>query len=411
MSATAGCLEQMSNRGVGRMAKNLLSAALAATMALAAAPSLGQDYAGGSYTVQGRQLGTSVSLGGSVVPYKEVTLSAQLPGRIEYLAGEEGDGFEEETLLAKIDDAELLAQRRAAVAEYMNAQTSMRNAGVQYTREFWNPDSMNKAPGGMGLPSLFDQFITEPMSSMAGTTRPGLDRHADLMNRGAAVDQARNAMLRASSQVQAIDAKLRDARTIAPFGGVIVQKFAEVGDTIQPGQPIYKFADIQYLQIKVDVPARLMPGLQKGDILSAHLDVRNTAVQVRVAQIFPMADPQRHTVTVKFDLPINSSAQPGMYATVSIPDVNAPSRSLSVIPKASLIWRGSFPAVNVITEEGAKELRLVRIGDEVGRDYVSVLSGLQEGERIQVGPSAQESDWGASPSGGRGATPSTSMPR
>jgi len=29
----------------------------------------------------------TVSLGGTVVPYKEVTLAAQVPGRVKYLAG------------------------------------------------------------------------------------------------------------------------------------------------------------------------------------------------------------------------------------------------------------------------------------------------------------------------------------
>ena len=33
----------------------------------------------------------SVALGGTVVPYREVTFAAQLPGRVVFLAGEEGE--------------------------------------------------------------------------------------------------------------------------------------------------------------------------------------------------------------------------------------------------------------------------------------------------------------------------------
>ena len=46
-------------------------------------------------TVQGVPVGATVSLGGTVVPYKDVTFSAQIPGRIKSIAGEEGDQFEE----------------------------------------------------------------------------------------------------------------------------------------------------------------------------------------------------------------------------------------------------------------------------------------------------------------------------
>ncbi len=110
-------------------------------------------------------------------------------------------------------------------------------------------------------------------------------------------------MIAAQSQIQAIDAKLRDAQSLAPFDGVIVKKYIEEGDTMQPGQPLLVFADVEYLQIMVDVPARLRPGLREGMMLDAQLDVGSQIVPVRVAQIFPMADAQRHTVKVKFDLP------------------------------------------------------------------------------------------------------------
>ena len=44
-------------------------------------------------TVQGVPVGSTVTLGGTVVPYKDVTFSAQIPGRIKSIAGEEGDQF------------------------------------------------------------------------------------------------------------------------------------------------------------------------------------------------------------------------------------------------------------------------------------------------------------------------------
>lgn len=365
---------------------SLLLAGVVGGSALAAAA---QAPVGSSQiiAVQGSRVGASVTLGGTVVPRKEVTLSAQVPGRIEFIAGTEGDHFKKGDLLVGIDDDELLAQRRSAMAELASADAQVRNAGVQYSRELIAPQSQSPSTmPGMGMPSLFDQFFTRNMGSVMGKGKPGLERHADLYGIGTQMEQARNAMMRAQSSIQAIDAKLRDARSQAPFDGVIVKKLVEEGDTVQPGMPLLGYADVDSLQIKVEVPARHVSALNKGMVVPAKLDVSDVLVHVRVNQIFPMADVQRHTVTVKLDIPKGAPAAPGMYAEVRIPDPTAPARSLAIVPKASLVRRGSLHAVFVVNDENRTELRLVRKGDEVNRDYVSILSGLKPNERIVSNP-------------------------
>lgn len=367
----------------GIWAPPALFALLAFNQAIAAQP------VGSSYTVQSRSIPTSVVLGGTVIPAKEVTLSAQLPGRVNMIAGEEGDFFEKNTVLLSLDDAELLAQRRATWAEYASAQSTLRNAGVQYSRELWSPDSIDKAPGGMGIPHMFDKMFTEKAQDMVGNSDSVLDRQAALYNYSTKIEQARNSMLRAHAQIDAIDAKLRDAHSLSPFDGVITKKMVEVGDTVQPGMPLLKFADTKNLQIRVEVPARLVPGLHVGMVLSAKLDVGGIG-KVKVAQIFPIADPNMHTVTVKFDLPSGVQTGPGQYAQVGIPDINTRVSEMPVIPRSALVWRGSLPSVYVLSG-GRRELRMVRLGDSYGDD-VTVLSGLQAGETIEPNP-APSTGW------------------
>ncbi len=347
---------------------------------LHAAQVSGSDY----FTVQQASGAPTVSLGGTVIPYREVTLAAQIPGRVKFLAGIEGDTFSKGTLLVKIDDSELLAKRNSAMAQYANAEAQMRAAGISYNRELWSPKS-EQSPGGMGIPSLFDQMFTDGMEGFSGTRHRGVERRSDLYSSGVQITQARNSIMAARSQIQAIDAKLRDAQSVSPFDGVILKKFIEEGDTMQPGQPLLVFADVEYLQILVDVPARLRPGLNEGMMLQAQLDVGNQVVPIRVAQIFPMADAQRHTVKVKFDLPQSVSA-PGMYAKVLVPDFTSPARSYPVIPSTAIRYNGSLPGVYVLRGDGMPELRLIRVGEKLEGGFTSVLSGLSEGERIMRNP-------------------------
>ena len=359
----------------------------AATMALGAVQAQQQPLPP-IFVVQASSKTPTVSIGGTVVPYKEVTLAAQLPGRIKFIAGIEGDRFEESALLVSIDESELLARRNAAYAQLQAADAQLRNAGVQYSRELWSPRSRN-APGGMGMPNLFDQMFTRPAEDFFGGRDRDAERSADLFASTTAVDQARSALLQAQAEIRAIDAKLRDAKSLAPFDGVITGKFAEVGDTVQPGQPLLKFADVTWLQIELDVPARLVSGLHEMQVLerAAVLDDHPEPVDVRVAQIFPMADVRRHTIKVKLDLPQGVS-QPGMYANVRIPDHTAATAEAQVptIPTSAIRYRGSLPVVFLQNAEGEPELRLIREGRRLDNGMTTVLSGLAPGDRVYTNP-------------------------
>ncbi len=372
-----------STNGYNPQSQNRINSAAANqnAMAYAAQPQI--------ITVSNTQTGTSIVVGGTVVPLREVTLSAQVPGRIEFLAGIEGDWFQPGQVIAAIDDDDLQAKRRQAIANINGQMSAVQNAQVQYSREFWSPQSRNigKMPG-MALPSMFDQMFTRPWGSAMGLGNPLLDRQADLYSQNSQLGMARSRQIGAVSQLQEIDAKLRDSKSIAPFSGVVVKRLVEVGDTVQPGQALFKFADARYLQIKVDIPARLMSGIRQDMVVPAVLDIGNTRISARVAQIYPMADTHRHTVTVKFDLPEGIPGGPGMYAEVMIPDVNAPVNILPVIPNSAVVWRGSLPAVFVLNQKNKSELRLLRLGETVDNENVTVLSGIRTGERIYAQPTA-----------------------
>jgi RND family efflux transporter MFP subunit len=353
-------------------------------------------------TVDAGTIGATTTLGGTVVPLKEVTFLAQMPGRVEYIAGVEGDWFEDGTLLVALDNDDLLAMRQSAYAALAQARANWRNAHVQYTREvFAGHQFADQA--GMGGPKMIDQVVSGPMSRMMGLGNPDLTRRAMIYQQGTQIDQARYGLLQAQAKIKELEAKLRDTKSIAPFDGVIVAKHIEKGATVMPPAALITYADTRHLQIKVDVPARLMPGIRKGMVVPAKLDVGNTRIDTRVSQIFPMADPQRHTVIVKLDLPPDAPGGPGMYAEVMVPDITAPIENLPTIPKSAVLWRGSLPAVFVVGGGEEPQLRMIRLGGFVDDQTVSVLSGLRVGERILSNPPTNiAKDWktqeGTSPS-------------
>lgn len=361
----------------------VLSLSLFAVPVFAEAPDSSEIF-----VVQASTERPTVAIGGSVVPFREVTLAAQLPGRIKFLAGIEGDQFDAGTTLVALEEDELLAKRSAAYAQLSAADAELRNAGVQYSRELWSPQT-STAMGGMGVPNLFDEMFTRPAEDFFGRRDRDAERNANLYGASTRIEQARSAMLRAQSEIRAIDAKLRDAKSLAPFTGVVMQKFVEEGDTVQPGQPLLMFADVTWLQVVVDVPARLAQGLENMMILksAATFDDHPGAVDVRVAQVYPMADVQRHTIKVKFDIPQGVS-KPGMYAKILIPDatVRPGTKQLPAIPTTAIRTSGSLPVVYIQNLDGLPELRMIREGKRLPNGLTTVLSGIAEGDRVFANP-------------------------
>lgn len=330
----------------------------------------------------------NVAIGGTVIPFKEITFSAQMPGRVEFIAGDEGDSFKKDDLLITLSDASLLAQRKTILAQYDQAVAALQNARVQYNKELWSPSTknINRMPG-MGMPALFDNFFTQKAADMMGETDTDVQRHADLYSSSNRINQAESQVRAIRHQLEDIDSKIRDTRSIAPFDGVIISKLVEVGDTVQPGMPLLKYAKTEYLRIQAEVPSRLVPSLRVGMTLPAVLDSDTERTPVRISQIYPLADNTKHTVTIKLDLPIGTRAVPGMYAEVLIPVVNGKPKTTIMIPKSSILKVGSLPGVLVVNKKtGRSQLNVVRLGKSFDSKYITVVSGLEADAQIIDNP-------------------------
>jgi multidrug efflux pump subunit AcrA (membrane-fusion protein) len=329
-------------------------------------------------------------LGSTVIPYKEVTLSAQIPGAVKVVEGDVGSSFKSGDVIVQIDESQLLAKRNAILAQISTAQAAVQNSQAQYTRELVSPRSKDVgAMPGFGLPAMFDMMAVRPFAdSMMGGYDSGMGRYSDLVSSATGLSQAQSGLQQAVSQLQEIEAALRDAKSVAPFEGIVLAKMVEVGDTVQPGQPLIKYGYVKYKRLQADVPSGLVGNLSQDMVVPVKLD-GNVRTMAKVSQIYPIADPNRHTITVKFDLPVNVVAAPGMYAEIYLPERKKDASQVAVIPRTALLSGRSLPSVLVVKEDSnTSELRLVRLGDDQGDGKVEVVSGLSVGERIIDSPPA-----------------------
>ncbi len=330
-------------------------------------------------------------LGGFVEPRNVVRLMAQGPGRVTYVAGQEGERIAAGATVVALDDDALRTQYRSAWAALSGDMAASQNAQTQLYHSLYGArQSPMGGPGYDAYERMFTPFYNMMQPFMGGgaplQSQAQQQRSFPAINNARADYEREQAGLVASqARIDALDVQLRQRRADAPYATVIMKRYVRVGDIVQPGQPLADLADPDQLDLRIEVPADLALRLKVGDQLPVSLADAN--VWAVVSQIFPSADTMQHTVTVKAALPAGAAAAPGMYglAWIAQPGGGGQSATAPFIPNEAIAYRGSLPVAFVVNGVGAVEMRILRLG-EVSGDKSAVLSGLQPGERVVAHP-------------------------
>ncbi|HOP15604.1 MAG: efflux RND transporter periplasmic adaptor subunit [Gammaproteobacteria bacterium] len=365
-----------------KLIKSVATAVFVATFGQASA----LDNASGGFKVHEvsrEAIPLTVSFAGTVTADKTLQLTAQMPGRIAEIAGKEGDRFGAGTVLVELDDSALLARLEAAIASRDSAAADIRNARVQFDRELYSPrsNSAGSAPGGMGMPAMMDQMFANPMQNMMGMRDRGTERTSDLVGAETQLAQATTRYKTAEANIREIQSMLRDTKGVAQFSGVIQKVHVEVGDTVQPGQPLLDFSESAALVVEADLPVRLSRTLTPGLPLEVAIN-GDEVLQAPVSRIHPVADPRQNTVRIELSLPLDAGATPGQYVEIRVPDNAAQMPAQLTIPKSAIVTKGGLPLVYAVDREGKARLRVVRLGDAPDGTMQIVLSGVNVGDLL-----------------------------
>lgn len=174
---------------------------------------------------------------------------------------------------------------------------------------------------------------------------------------------------------------------IAPFGGVITRKLADVGDLAAPGKPLLQMENPNTLRFEADVPEALIGNVKLGDKLAVRIAAVAGEIEGAIAEISPAADPNSRTFSVKLDLPGAPGLRSGQFGRVAVPVGEA---SAIRVPASAVIQRGQMELVFVVAS-GHAQLRLVKTGSRVG-DEIELVSGLDSGEQVVTDGAASLTD-------------------
>jgi len=173
----------------------------------------------------------------------------------------------------------------------------------------------------------------------------------------------------------------------APYSGVVVARHVQIGESVQVDQPLLTGFSLADLRVVTAIPSEMVSHVRmQGAVVISALGTEDKTVVGDKITVFPYADNRTHSFKVRIDLPANTTKlYPGNFVKAAF-IVSQQPRLL--IPDTAVAKRSEVKGVYVIDPNDEKlSFRYVVTGKPYG-SKVEILSGLSEGERVVLDPTA-----------------------
>jgi RND family efflux transporter MFP subunit len=318
---------------------------------------------------------------GTVRGHQTAVLTSKTMGYVRSVAVKAGDEIEAGAVIAVLDAHELEAAVRRARAHVAEAATSRAEA-----------DSALEGVKASSSVAADTRARSETLLSNGALAKSDFDDVDAKYKAVAAEERAAGARVRATdariaaaqAELAEAQAMLDDARIVAPFAGRVIERRVDPGNLASPGTAIVVLEERGGLHVEASIEASRARSVKLGDAATLEVDATSQPLAGKVSEIVPAVDVGSRAFVVKIELPAEvTDVQPGTFARAVL-RVGAAQRL--VVPKSAISPSGALDRVFVV-RDGRARLRMVTCGEAQG-DAVEILSGLSEGERLVVAPSA-----------------------
>jgi RND family efflux transporter MFP subunit len=329
-------------------------------------------------------LGNSITLTAEFEPFYEVDVMAKEAGYIRHMLVDIGDHVEKGQLLATLEIPELQAdlvkaksdvqtasaERAVVRGDLQRAQAGAQIAQLSYDRI---EDVSKKEPGLV------------PLQEVDVAHSHNLQADAEV---SAALERVQAAESRYQSAVAGLaheTALVEYTRIVAPFRGVVTQRYASEGSMIQAGissqtqaMPLVKVSENDLLRLMLPVPEENVSSIQNGRHVTVFVPALNRTFDGTVTRFADRVQMSTRTMTAEVDVK-NPQLKliPGMYAQVTLGTAEA--RNASAVPPGAIDGTGDNQKIFVVDNDGVVRVRKVVTGIQ-SPQYIQILSGANPGD-------------------------------
>ncbi len=293
----------------------------------------------------------TVTLVGTVEPWKRSIVASEVEGLVQAFPAEEGMAVKRGQLLASLrtdtlrirfDSASALY--REAAARYQRAKRDLNRIRVLFKRELVTQKD-------------FDDALAEETALKERLSQLGAD-------------------------IRQVKDSLNKSKILAPFDGWITQEFTEVGQWVEEGGAVIEMVDLSHVQVEIPLPERYVSNVQTRDPVTATFDgLPAFEAQGRVFSLVAQADRNARTFPIKVEIPNPDLAiKSGMVSRVTF-QVGRPHQGF-MVPKDALVLRGGNEFVFQVNGDTVEQIPVTAVLHV--EDLVEITGQVQEGMTVVV---------------------------
>jgi RND family efflux transporter MFP subunit len=287
---------------------------------------------------------------GNIMAWQEASVGAEANGlRLTEVRVNVGDQVERGQVLAKFAEETIQADVAQAQANLAEAEANAQESAANGDR------ARRLQPTGAISAQQINQYLT---AEQAGKARV----------------QAARATLN-SQQL-----RMKHTEVIAPDSGVISARMATVGAVVSGGTELFRMIRQGRLEWRAEVMSEELGRLSPGTV--AIIAAANGAqMQGRVRIVAPTVDPQTRAALVYVNLPKDSGATAGMFATGQF---ELGSSDALTVPQQAVVMRDGFTYVFAVNADHRVAQVKVATGRRLG-DRVEITNGMKPDTIIVAG--------------------------
>jgi len=338
-------------------------------------------------------IASSLRIAGEFKPFQDVDVHAKVAGYIRNINVDVGDRVREGQTLAVLEVPELSAQLAGADASVRRSQEEIRRAKSTVRRAQSVHSAAHSAyirlnEAAAGRSGLVAQQELDDIQAK------DLEAEAQVATAEAEQAAAQQQFEVAQANQQQYNALENYSRIIAPFAGIITNRYADTGALIQAGtssstqaMPVVRLAQTSKLRLVLSIPESLAPSIHLGDSVKVLVEALHRDIEGKVSRFAGSLDQQTRTMETEIDFDNHSGLLiPGMYAETVL--TMQARKNILTVPLTSVARNGADVVVRVVNEQRLVEERHIQLGSDDGTT-AEVRAGLKENDRVIVGNSSQ----------------------
>ncbi|MEO0376282.1 MAG: efflux RND transporter periplasmic adaptor subunit [Cyanobacteria bacterium P01_A01_bin.17] len=220
------------------------------------------------------------------------------------------------------------------------------------------------------------------------------------------IDQARAQVVSARGSLETIKAELQDTKITAPFDGVVIETYADIGAFVSPSMSssgasassssILTLASDRY-EVVVNLSEAQIAKVKPGQLVNLKIDaLPEASLSGSVAQIAPQATVTQNVTSFEVKVALQPSAAQKLKVGMNVEaefKVDSLENAL-LVPNAAVVRQADKEGVYVLGEDRQPVFKGIQTG-ATANGQTEVKSGLRDNEEVLISPPpSRESDSG-----------------